>query len=219
MPSSRNPFYNCTSPRCPWCDWRCSCAASQGCNIGPHSDAQAPSWHVESRLFSFVWINLWQFLDDLGRVEEACKELTHWKRLWCWEGLGAGGEGDDRGWDGWMASQTRWTWVWVNSGSWWWTGRPGALRFMGSQRVRHDWATELDWIEEVPEWGCPQQLLESPIEFSSFHARALPGKLGSSVPPWNLQTPGIQPPGPPTSETGEEGCGYSQCGVTPATGN
>ena len=74
-----------------------------------------------------------------------CEELTHWKRLWCWEGLGAGGEGDDRGWDGWMASLTRWTWVWVNSGSWWWTGRPGVLRFMGSQRVGHDWATELNW--------------------------------------------------------------------------
>ena len=64
---------------------------------------------------------------------------------WCWEGLGAGGEGDDRGWDGWMASLTRWTWVWVNSRSWWWTGRPGVLRFMGSQRVRHDWVTELNW--------------------------------------------------------------------------
>ena len=61
-----------------------------------------------------------------------------------WEVLGAGGEGDDRGWDGWMASLTRWTWVWVNSESWWWTGRPGVLRFMGSQRVRHDWATELN---------------------------------------------------------------------------
>ena len=60
--------------------------------------------------------------------------------------LGAGGEGDDdRGWDGWMASLTRWTWVWVNSGSWWWTGRPGMLRFMGSQRVGHDWETELNW--------------------------------------------------------------------------
>ena len=58
---------------------------------------------------------------------------------------GAGGEGDDRGWDGWMASLTRWTWVWVNSRSWWWTGRPGVLRFMGSQRVGHDWATELNW--------------------------------------------------------------------------
>ena len=62
---------------------------------------------------------------------------------WCWEGLGAGGEGDDRGWDGWMASPTRWTWVWVNSGSWWWTGRPGVLWFMGSQS-----RTQLsDWTE------------------------------------------------------------------------
>ena len=74
-----------------------------------------------------------------------CEELTHWKRLWCWEGLGAGGEEDGRGWDGWMASLTRWTRVWVNSGSWWWTGGPGVLRFMGSQRVGHDWVTELNW--------------------------------------------------------------------------
>jgi len=58
-----------------------------------------------------------------------------------------GDEGDNRGWDGWMASLTRWTWVWVNSGSWWWTGRPGVLRFMESQRVGHDWATELNWTE------------------------------------------------------------------------
>ena len=62
-------------------------------------------------------------------------------------GIGAGGEEDNRWWDGWMASPTRWTWVWVNSGSWWWTGRPGMLWFMGLQRVRHDWATELNWTE------------------------------------------------------------------------
>ena len=74
------------------------------------------------------------------------------KKLWCWGELGAGGKGDDRGWDGWMASPTRWTWVWVNSGSWWWIGRPGVLRFMGSQRVGHDWATELNWTEWAP--GC-----------------------------------------------------------------
>ena len=62
-------------------------------------------------------------------------------------GIGGRKEGDDRGWDGWMTSLAQWTWVWVNSGSWWWTGRPGVLRFMGSQRVRHDWATELNWTE------------------------------------------------------------------------
>ena len=78
-----------------------------------------------------------------------CEELTHWKRPWCWEGLGAGGEGDNRGWDGWMASPIWWAWVWVNSGSWWQTGRPDVLRFMGSQRVGHDWATELNWPEAI----------------------------------------------------------------------
>ena len=72
-----------------------------------------------------------------------CEELTHWKRPWCWERLRAGGEGDDRGWDGWMASLTQRTWVWVDSGSWW-TGRSGVLRFMGSQTVGRDWATELN---------------------------------------------------------------------------
>ena len=64
---------------------------------------------------------------------------------------GAGREGDDRGWDDWMASPTLWAWVWVNSGSWWWTGRPGMLRFMGSQSVGHDWAIELNWTECTPE--------------------------------------------------------------------
>ena len=63
------------------------------------------------------------------------------------EGIGAGGEADDRVWDGWMESPTRWMWVWVKFGSWWWTRRPGVLQFMGSQRVRHDWATELDWTD------------------------------------------------------------------------
>ena len=74
-----------------------------------------------------------------------CEELTHLKRPWCWEKLKVRGEGDDRGWDGWMASPTQWMWVWVNSRSWWWTGRPGMLQSIGSQRVGHDWATELNW--------------------------------------------------------------------------
>ena len=70
------------------------------------------------------------------------------EKLWCWEGLGAKGKGDDRGWDGWVAPPTRRMWVWVNSRSWWWTGRPGVLRFMRSQRVRHYWATELNLLSE-----------------------------------------------------------------------
>ena len=72
--------------------------------------------------------------------------LTHFKRSWCWERLKAGGEGDDSRWDGWMASPTQWTWVWVNSRSWCWTGRPCLLQSVGSERDRHDWATELNWI-------------------------------------------------------------------------
>ena len=71
------------------------------------------------------------------------EKLTHWKRPWCWERLKAGGEGDNRGWDGWVGTLTQWTWVWASSGSWWWTGRPGVLQSMGSQRVGHDWVIEL----------------------------------------------------------------------------
>ena len=76
-----------------------------------------------------------------------CEELTDSKRPWFWERLRTGGEGNDRGWDDWIASPTQWTWVWVGSTCWWWTGRPGVLQFMGSQRVRHDWVTELNWTE------------------------------------------------------------------------
>ena len=76
------------------------------------------------------------------------------ERPWCWERLKAEGEGDDRGWDGWMVSLTQWTWVWASSRSWWWTGRPGMLLAMESQRVGHDWATELtDWLKKV--YGVP----------------------------------------------------------------
>ena len=77
-----------------------------------------------------------------------CKGLTHLKRPWCWERLKAGAEGYNRGWDGWMASLTQWTWVWVDSRSWWGTGRPGAA-VMGSQRVGHDWVTKLNWTELI----------------------------------------------------------------------
>ena len=74
-----------------------------------------------------------------------CKELTYRKCPWWWERLKPGGEGDDRGWDGWMATLTWWTWVWASSRSWWWTGNHGVLQSMGSQRVGHGWATELNW--------------------------------------------------------------------------
>ena len=97
------------------------------------------------------------------------EKLTHLKRLWCWERLSAGREGDNRGWDGWMASPTPWRWVLVNSGTWWWRGRPGFWQSMGLQRAGHDWVTELNWTEgpfdkyTLVEWdslGLPRQSLE-----------------------------------------------------------
>ena len=81
----------------------------------------------------------------LNTLATSCEELTHWKRPWCWEGLGAGGGGDDRGWSGWMASPTRWTWVWVNSGSWWWTGRPGVLQLIHGVAKSQTQLSELNW--------------------------------------------------------------------------
>ena len=91
----------------------------------------------------------WCWSWNSNTLATSCEELTHLKRPWCWERLRAGGEGDDRGWDGWMASLTRWKWVWVNSGSWWWTGRPGVLQFTGLQKVGHDSASELNWTERL----------------------------------------------------------------------
>ena len=79
-----------------------------------------------------------------------CKELTDVKRPWCWERLKAGGEGEDRGWDSWMASPTHWIWVWVNSGTWWWTGKPGLLQSMGCKESdTTEWLnwTELNWTD------------------------------------------------------------------------
>ena len=78
----------------------------------------------------------------LNSLATWCEELTYWKRPWCWERLRAGGEGDDRGWDGWMASLTQLTWIWAKSGRWWRTGKPGMLQSMGLQRIRQDWVTE-----------------------------------------------------------------------------
>ena len=102
-------------------------------------------------VLSFHWKD-WCWSWNSSPLATRCEELTHLKRPWCWDRLRAGGEGDNRGWDGSVASPTRWTWVWVDSGSWWWTGRPGVLRFMGSQRVGPDWATELNWC--CCKWNC-----------------------------------------------------------------
>ena len=101
----------------------------------------SPGYSLEGMMLK---LKLQYFGHLMRRVDSLEKTLLlGGRRLW----LGAGGEGDDRGWDGWMASPTRWMWVWVNSGSWWWTGRPGVLQFMGLQRVGHNWTTELNWTE------------------------------------------------------------------------
>ena len=92
---------------------------------------------------------------------------------WCWERLGAGREGDDR-WDGWKASPTPWIWVWMNSGGWWWTGRPGVLQFMGSQRVGHDWVTVLNWTDTYFSFGYQSQLqINCLINFLILRIRTL----------------------------------------------
>ena len=113
-------------------------------SLGLQGDPTSPFWRRSA--LGFLWRE-WCWSWNSSTLATSCEEFTHWKRLWFWEGLGAGEEGDDREWDGWMASPTQWMWVWVNSRSWWWTGMPGMLWFMGLQRVRHDWATELNWTE------------------------------------------------------------------------
>ena len=102
------------------------------------------------------WVFIGRTDVETNTLATWCEELTHLKRPWCWERLRAGGEGHGRGWDGWMASPTQWIWVWVDFGSWWWTGRPGVLRFMGLQRVRHNWVTSLvkAMVFPVVMYGC-----------------------------------------------------------------
>ena len=107
-----------------------------------------PSWRKS--VLNIHWKD-WCWSWNSNTLATWCEELTHWKRLWCWERLKVEGEGDNRGWDGWMASPIRWTWVWVNSGSWWWPGRPGELPSMGSQRVGCNWVTKLN--RDVPKYS------------------------------------------------------------------
>ena len=104
----------------------------------------------------------WCWSSNSNTLATWWEELTHWKRLWCWERLKAGG------WDGWMASPICWIWVWVSSRSWWWTGKPDMLQSMGSQRVGHDWATELtnSLLMEEHMW-CPA-IFYSPSALSPF---------------------------------------------------
>ena len=94
------------------------------------------SWIFFGRTVCWSW--------NSNSLATRCKELIHLKRPWCWTRLKAGGEGNDRGWDGWMASLTRWIWVWASSRSWWCAGRPGMLKSLG---VTKNWTWLSDWTE------------------------------------------------------------------------
>ena len=110
---------------------------------------------------SWIFIERTDVEAETNTLATWCEELTHVKRPRCSERLKAEGEGDNREWDGWMASPNWWTWVWVDSGSWWWTGRPGVLQSMGLPRVRHR-VTELNWT-------LKGQVLEAaPLFFSLY---------------------------------------------------
>ena len=98
----------------------------------------------------------WCWSWNSNTLATSCEELTCWKRPWCWEGLGVGGEGDDRGWDGWMALLTRWAWVWVNSRSLWWTGRPACSDSWGRKESdMTEW--QLNWTEMSVENGINEK--------------------------------------------------------------
>ena len=146
-------------------------------SLGLQGDPTSPS--QRKSVMNIHWKN-WCWRWNSNTLATWCKELTHWKRPWCWERLNTRGEGDDRGWDGWMASLTRWTWVWVNSGSWWWTGRPGMLRFMGSQRVGHR-ATEQQQLINVVNHPLPGSKLHVGRDFC-FAVCWIPHCLNQSVP-------------------------------------
>ena len=107
-------------------------------------DPISPSWRKS--VLNILWKD-WCWSWNSSSLTTSCEELTHLKRPWCWERLKAGGEVDNRGWDSWMASPTWWAWVYVNSGSWWWTGRPGMLHSMGHRES--DMTEWLNWTEHT----------------------------------------------------------------------
>ena len=120
----------------------CGVGEDSGESLGLQGDPTSPS--SRKSVLNIHWKD-WCWSWSSSTLATWCEELTHLKRPWCWERWKVGGEGGDRGWDGWMTLPTRWTRVWVGSRSWWWTGKPGVLQSMEMQRVRHDWATELNW--------------------------------------------------------------------------
>ena len=136
-------------------------------SLGLQGDPISPS--LRKSVLNIHWKD-WCWSWNSSTLATRWEDLTHWERASCWERLKAGEEGDIRGWDGWMASPTRWIWVWVNSGSWWWTGKPGVLQSMGLQRIVHDWVTELTdyWLKLSPSTHASMLLLSRSLDSSYF---------------------------------------------------
>ena len=158
-------------------------------SLGLQVDQSSPSWR--KWVLNIHWKD-WCWSWNSNTLATWCAELTHLKRLWCLETLKVGREGDDRGWDDWMLLSTQWTWVWVDSGSWCWTGRSSMLQSMGSQRVRHNWATELNWTELTPDTSslevhacmhakllqsCPTETLWTVASQASLSMRVLQARI------------------------------------------
>ena len=125
--------------------WRIDALEDSWVSLGLQGDQTSQS--ERKSVQNINWKD-WCWSWNSSNLAAWCKELIHLKRPWYWERLNAGGEWDDRGWDGWMASLTQWTRVWVNSSSLWWTGRPGMLRFMGSGRKESDTTEQLNWTDD-----------------------------------------------------------------------
>ena len=155
-----------------WCFWTVVLEKTLGSpldskKIQPVHPKGNQSWISIGRIDAEAW--------NSNTLATWYEELTHLRRPWCWERLRAGGQGDDRGWDGWTASPTQWTWVWVDSGSWWWIGRLGMLQFMSQTRLS-DW-TELIhiWRPEITD-GCDISYLLIWQKIFSFRTLFLPFK-------------------------------------------
>ena len=147
-----------------WCFWTVvlekTLESHLDCKIKPVHPKGIQSWIFIGRTNAEAWKS--------NTLATWCKELPHWKKPWCWEWLKVGGEGDDRGWDGWMASPTQWTWVWVSSRSWWWTREAWNAAVHGVAKSRHDWPAELNWTVGVRK--CSNFiLLHVAVQFSQHH--------------------------------------------------
>ena len=147
----------------------------QGDSTSPSSRRSVPGVHWKG------WCWSW----NSNILATWCEELTHWKRPWCWERLTAGGEGNDRGWDDWMASLTQWTWVWVDSGSWWWPRRPSVLWFMGCKEL--DMTEQLNWNWNSVKVKLQRRQHDDPLEIARNNWKFLILKINShnSHPEWN----------------------------------